>query len=489
MFGFDDKYAMFDITPVQNQFIAEYMPHANGNYVKVWLYGLMQCYHPREDMDLGTMARELDLTEEDVLTAFRYWERRGLVTRISDKPPQYRYVNMNRMTIQPQDAAFEAFGEDLYALFGKTRRLHGNEISLCYEWVEELHLPEPVVLMLMKHMISIKGKNFSIRSAEPLAVRMAEANVRTVEDAERILSVDRKITDGVAQTLRRLGKRRLASDDEVALYRKWVEEWGFTQDGIEAACAETVKGEPTFGYLDGILKKIHNRDGGSGKGDAEDVNAVLGASAPLKELLGILGRGSVNDETLRLYTEMREIYGDDVIRLAGRECATKGKHIEDVKGLLLSWKKRGLETEKEVVAYITRFREQSRLLADLYEGWGLRGRGTAADRNLTDKWELEMGFSGELIRYAASFAAGKEQPMAYLDKLLQAYAEKGIRTREAMEADRKNYLESVSHEGAGNKKPTGGTPNLAQQFTQRPYKDETNELVKQMMEWEEDADA
>ena len=489
MFGFDDKYAMFDITPVQNQFIAEYMPHANGNYVKVWLYGLMQCYHPREDMDLGTMAQELEMTEEEVLTAFRYWERRGLVTRISDKPPQFRYVNMNRMTAPPQDTAFEAFGEDLYALFGKSRRLHGNELSLCYEWVEELGLPEAVVIMLIKHMISQKGKNFSIRSAEPLAVRMAEAKVRTVEDAERILSVDKKVADGVAQTLRRLGKRRLASDDEVALYRKWVEEWGFTQDGIEAACAETVKGEPTFGYLDGILKKLHNRDGGTGKGDAKDVNAALGASAPLKELLGILGRGSVNEETLRLYAEMREIYGDEVIRLAGRECATKGKHIEDVKSLLLSWKKRGLGTEAEVQTYITRFREQSRLLAELYEGWGLRGRGTAADRSLTDKWEQELGFSGELIRYAATFAAGKEAPMAYLDSILRSYAEKGIRTREAMEEDHKAHVEAVSREGAGKRQNAGGTPNLAQQFTQRTYKDETNELIQQMMEWEEDADA
>ena len=50
MFGFDERYAMFDITPVENQFILEYLPEAKGDYVKVYLYGLMRCYHPEEDM-------------------------------------------------------------------------------------------------------------------------------------------------------------------------------------------------------------------------------------------------------------------------------------------------------------------------------------------------------------------------------------------------------------------------------------------------------
>lgn len=46
MFGFDDQSMMFDVTPVENQFILEYMLSAQGDYVKVYLYGLMHCYHP-----------------------------------------------------------------------------------------------------------------------------------------------------------------------------------------------------------------------------------------------------------------------------------------------------------------------------------------------------------------------------------------------------------------------------------------------------------
>ena len=47
MFGFDERYAVFDVTPVDNQFILEYLPAAKGDYVKVYLYGLTQCCHPQ----------------------------------------------------------------------------------------------------------------------------------------------------------------------------------------------------------------------------------------------------------------------------------------------------------------------------------------------------------------------------------------------------------------------------------------------------------
>ena len=55
---------MFDVTPVENQFILEYMAGAKGDYVKVYLYGLLCCYHPRKEMDIAGMSRELELPED-----------------------------------------------------------------------------------------------------------------------------------------------------------------------------------------------------------------------------------------------------------------------------------------------------------------------------------------------------------------------------------------------------------------------------------------
>lgn len=89
VFGFADKYAMFDATPVENLFIQEYMVRADGDFVKVYLYGLMQCYHPVHSASLSTVARDLGMEVSRVENAFAYWERMGLVQRVGDNPPSW----------------------------------------------------------------------------------------------------------------------------------------------------------------------------------------------------------------------------------------------------------------------------------------------------------------------------------------------------------------------------------------------------------------
>ena len=59
---FSDTFALFDCTPVENLFIQEYMLRAPGEYVKVYLYGLMQCYHPTQSMSIEVMAKDLGIS-------------------------------------------------------------------------------------------------------------------------------------------------------------------------------------------------------------------------------------------------------------------------------------------------------------------------------------------------------------------------------------------------------------------------------------------
>ena len=167
VFGFDEQFAMFDVTPVENQFILEYMPGARGSFVKVYLYGLMHCYHPQEEMSVQQMSHDLDISEEDVLAAYRHWERKGLVRRVSDNPPSWKYINVKQQFFMrgeaPVDQGYTDFTEALYAMFGSERRLRSNEIAMAYEWVEEMGLPSEVVLMLIQHCIETKGRHFSFK--------------------------------------------------------------------------------------------------------------------------------------------------------------------------------------------------------------------------------------------------------------------------------------------------------------------------------------
>lgn len=491
MFGFDEQYAYYDVTPVDNQFILEYLPNATGDAVRVYLYGLMQCYHPQTSMTIAQMARELSLTEEAILTAYRHWERKGLVRRIADHPPAFRYISIKQLTMTggtvPVDEAYEAFASAVYGLFGNDRRLHGSEMSRCYEWVEEMGLPADVVLCLIRHMIAQHGKNVSVMTIEKRATLLANENITTVEDAEAVLSRDKAVWDGSRAVLRRLGKRRAPSEDEQGMYRTWHVDWGFTQEDILAACAETTKGDPTFGYLGGILSRLRAQQKTAG------IEAVLrqeqDANAPIKALLQVMNlpHATVNGGTKAVYDEMRALYPDNIILMAGKECAKRGSDFDGVMTTLKNWKSHGLETAAQVSAYMRQVDDQNDFLRMLYEVMGVSARPNAADRRLAAKWLNQYGYEMGLVTQCAAWAVGKDKPMAYLDKVLGDFHQKGITTMDAA------LREHAAHQQAMSAAPQAAAPARTksveqQQYTQREYRDSDDALDAMMKQWQEEGE-
>ena len=87
--SFSEGAAMFDVTPIENMFLLEYLPTAPDGYLRVYLYARMLCLHPELGGELADVAKALHMEEEAVFNAFSYWERMGLVERLSDRPPTY----------------------------------------------------------------------------------------------------------------------------------------------------------------------------------------------------------------------------------------------------------------------------------------------------------------------------------------------------------------------------------------------------------------
>lgn len=472
MFGFDSKYAMFDITPVENQFILEYLPAAKGDYVKVYLYGLMRCYHPEDDMNLDRMSHELNMTVDEVTAAFGYWERRRLVHRISDNPPKWQYVNIKQLNVTEEpdpEPEYTEFSNALYQAFDKVRRLHGSELSTCFEWREELKLPTEVIIMLLNHMVSVKGKNFKITDADRIAVQMASEDVRTVEAAEDFFSRDEQTVTGVKKILKKMGKRYLPSEAQISMYRKWSTEWGFSNEAIEAALELTAKGDPSMGYLDGILNSLRQENAMT----PDRIRRSSRKAEGFREILRELGRGDVSARNLQIYDQMLNLYPQGIILIAARECGQNGKDIGDTLKLLQAWKEKGLESQREIEDYVKNFHDQTVLIRKLKNMWGTdTSRISKTDRSLFSKWKNEFGFSAEAIIAAASYAAEAKQPMIYLDTILSDYRKKGISTPEQIVQEHERYR--TGNRGKTQKVPPGLN------FPQRSYQDVQEEMMQDL---------
>ena len=183
--AFDDSAALFDSTPVENMFITEYMLRAPGDFVKVYLYALMLCYHPSPRMSLSAMAKDLDMQEEDVERAFKYWARDGLVRQVGDNPVCFTLANLKQLTLtraeNPGDKLYnEKFIREAERILKRT--LLPEETNLINDWVQVFELPEEVVLMLLQIEMENSRGRVSIKIADRRAKEWAQSGIRTVDD-------------------------------------------------------------------------------------------------------------------------------------------------------------------------------------------------------------------------------------------------------------------------------------------------------------------
>ena len=78
-------------TSVENIFINEYMASAPGDFVKVYMFARMYAGQDTEISD-EEIAKHLGIDHEDVLKAWTYWERLGVIRKIRKDPEdKFRY--------------------------------------------------------------------------------------------------------------------------------------------------------------------------------------------------------------------------------------------------------------------------------------------------------------------------------------------------------------------------------------------------------------
>lgn len=458
--SFDESAALFDATPVENMFITEYMLKAPGDFVKVYLYGLMLCYHASGRMSLASMARDLDVTQEEVERAYRYWEREGLVRRTGDNPVRYTYYNLKQITL----TRAEKPGEQLYdrQFMDEVRRTLGaqtlsdNDYQTILDWVEVYELPKEVVIMLLTHeKEKSRTGRVSFKIASRTAQEWAQSGVCTPEDAEKMVILTSERERELRRLLSRLGMRRAPSEDEKDMYKKWVDEWGFTAEAVQEACRETTKGTPTMAYLDGILLRQHQL----GRHEAAQISSGIAGEKTARdfarEVLAGLGRTGVTPtaEDLSLVEGWRRAgNSDDMILLAVTAAHRRkdGGTMEDVGDWLEKWMRQGLTTREAVLAHNNRVKALNSQLKEIYEAAGLEKKPNQPDRDLLCRFIGEMGMSMELVLLSAQYARSSGAPMMTMNRILTDWSRAGIHTPEAARAEHESHAR-----GAG---PRSETP-------------------------------
>lgn len=448
--SFDDSAALFDATPVENMFITEYMLRAPGDFVKVYLYGLMLCYHHSERMSLASMARDLDVTQEDVERAYRYWEREGLVRRTGDNPVRYTYFNLKQITLtraeKPSEQLYNRHFMDEVRRTLDAQTLGDPDYQTIMDWIQVYELPEEVVILLLRsEKERSRTGRVSFKIASETAQRWAQGGVRTLEDAEQMLILTGEREKGLKRLLARLGQHRPASEDEKSMYLKWIDEWGFAPEAVLEACRETTKGTPTMAYLDGILLRQHQL----GRHDAAQLLGGISQEKTARdfarEVLAGLGRTGVTptSDDLAFIDSWRKAGNSDELILLAVTAAHRRKDggtMETVGNWLEKWMRQGLTTPEAVRAHSNRQNALNAQLREIYEAVGLDKSTNQPDRDLLCRWMGEMAMSMELVLLSAQYARGSGAPMMTMNRILSDWHRAGIASVEAARAEHDSHM-------------------------------------------------
>ena len=297
----------YNVTLVPTEFLDTYMPHANGEFVKVYLR-LLRLAASGQPSALSDVADTLSCTEKDVARALRYWEKAGLLKLQSDaggeitgiafvpidagtgstgpggmaidssvtngsetSPPDDKTSDLRRgvpgsavpkrkQLTAARITQLEDTEDFMYLLFVSGQYLGRNltrtDIDTLGYFYDELHMGVDLIEYLIEYCVS--NNHTSIRYIETVGLAWHAEGITTVEAAKE---VSRKYNKDYYAILKALGiYNHSPISAEIQLMDKWMKTYSFTMDVIREACTRTVMqtAKPTLAYADGILTRWYN---------------------------------------------------------------------------------------------------------------------------------------------------------------------------------------------------------------------------------------
>lgn len=486
--SFSDQFHMFDVTPVENLFIQEFMLKAPGEFVKVYLYGLSQCYHSQgSENSIERFAHALGMEPETVEKAYRYWERQGIVYIGETETGQLtvEYVNIkdilfnNRMKPQKSLYRYKDFNQSLQMIF-ESRLLTPQEYLKIYEWIETLRLPEEVVLMMVRFYISAKGPKISIQYLDKVANAWADEGINTLQKAEEYIERHETVYANAKAVLKYLGIHRAPSQPELELCRKWTYQWEFSREALLAACRDTAKVQlPTFNYLDQVLSRYHE----AGAKDPASIERAVKERA--RQVAGIretvrrlrMRRASYTPQEEDLYIRWTGEMGfaPEMVLLACDECVCThvSPGFDELGATLSQWAAEGVDTPQKARTRLDKQRQQDDELALVLNRAGEQRSIRPADRRVYSQWTDAWKLPFEMILQAAEYAQSAKDKIPFIHKILQTWRSEGIRTLSAARRDHDRHQSryAAMEETAAAKKMGFGD------FSQREYSEEELEQL------------
>lgn len=424
-------------TEVDNIFINNYLPYADANYVKIYLYGLYKCQDSNSrDNTLENFANELNLSQEEIEKAFYYWQEQGLVQILNVIPFEVRYLPISDVlnnTKKYNAKKYQSFNAQAQEILSG-RMITPNEYREYYDIIERLHMEKEALLMIINYCVNIKGNNVGYAYITTIAKDWANQKITTAKQVEERLLEFESLQTGMEYLLKLMGSKRLPNIEERSLYQKWVQQ-GFDDEVLTYVAKKMkAKNKASFQYMDNVLEKYY----------ANKLFSVAEIELFEEEKSKATQIARILTKNLGLYYENIEPVVDNYIfnwinlgfsekmleEISNYCFKTNVRTLEGMNKVLEKFHKLGILTEKSLAEYFNEVLAVDKQIKDILEKIGLSRNVNQFDRDKYRIWKDVWKLPDDVIDYACTISTGKEQPMQYLSSILSTFHDKNIKTIE-----------------------------------------------------------
>ena len=335
-------------TTVSDIFIDQYMPKANGEFVKVYLYLLRATGSGAGIATISEIADHFSNTEADIIRALNYWASEGILQVQTGADGQIMGINLCSLSVSGMQAA------------------QSNIQSAVADNAAQNNLQNSVVNNATQNILKNGVVNNAAQNISTANIQMQDSVVEKLKSQtpDKAASSQKEYTLDEIKEFRKnpdiselffiietyLKHTLSSSDTNMVLY--WLDELHFSTDLVEYLVEYCItKGHSSLRYMNKVA--LGWADAGIKTVDQakDDAAAHSQIYYSVMKALGITGRNLVDSEVSLINKWVGE-YGFD-IELVKAACsktisAIQKPSFEYTDSILANWKKKDVHTLKDV---------------------------------------------------------------------------------------------------------------------------------------------
>lgn len=438
------EYLQSSYTLVDNKFLKEYLPIAKPVDTQVYLYGLFNAVNAT-GKSMQDMASDLNMSTEDIMNSFAFWEDEGLVSLSRVLPYSVSFLSVK----SPVSKDIRDILYDYSLLKNEFTAIPSHILKkFKFDEIQKLMDTTNIDLSAIKQIFSYAYLTRRMTSFTPM-LRLAKTwatKAKTFEEVQKLITEDQSsfvLLMDVKRILFYEGDDINPNAQELDYYNKWIE-MGFQENSILSTAKYIARKQnpSTFGLNSQLEELAKNK-----LFTNVEVNSYLIEKEANRELAidinKILGNFEANldaqvDTFIKKWNEYG--YSENALKMIAKIAYT---HLSIRTPQALSdfidteFKAKDLLSEDDIKGVEDYYKEMDEFAKRIISITGFF-EFKHYDRENINFIKNQLHYGEDVIEMLAKYAKGKKYPISYIRKQLESFSERNIRTKEEIEKEINN---------------------------------------------------